>query len=167
MNAKVVRQGMAAGMVGGIVMGMWSMLVLATIGAGFWQPLDLIAHTVWRDAPLDGSFNAGALVLGMTMHMMTSAMLGVVIAVAAQRLRGAVMLAAGMGVGLSVWLVNQYVVWPAIDSAAADRFTPWVFAVGHLMYGMATALAALRLMQAVTKPGHGRSTTTRMAHAVH
>ena len=145
MNANLVRRGAIAGMVGGAVMAMWSMLVLAVTGAGFWQPLDLIAHTLWRGAPLNGTFSAGALVLGMVIHMMTSAMLGVVIAGAVQRLRGRGALAAGMGVGLGVWLVNQYAVWPLIDSASADRFTPWVFALGHLMYGAATALVVLRL----------------------
>ena len=167
MNANLVRRGAIAGMIGGAVMAMWSMVVLAATGAGFWQPLDLIAHTVWRGAPLNGTFSAGALVLGMAIHMMTSAMLGVVIAGAAQRLRSVGALAAGMGVGLSVWLVNQYAVWPLIDSASADRFTPWVFAVGHVMYGVATALVALRVTQSVTKPRRGTSTTARIAHAAH
>jgi hypothetical protein len=144
MDAKVVRSGMLAGMFGGAVMAMWSMLVLAATGDGFWQPLNLIAHTVWRGAPLDGGFSAGALVLGLAIHMMTSATLGVVIAVAAHRRRAAAVMV-GMTVGLGVWLVNQYAVWPLLDSAAADRFTPWVFAVGHLMFGVAAALAVLRL----------------------
>lgn len=46
----------------------------------------------------------------------------------------------GMMFGLAVWAVMQYGIWPAIDAAAAPRFTPWVFAVGHLMFGAATAL---------------------------
>jgi hypothetical protein len=40
-----------------------------------------------------------------------------------------------------VWLVMQYLLWDAIDPAAAERFTPWVFAIGHLMYGLVTGLA--------------------------
>ena len=46
---------------------------------------------------------------------------------------------ADMAFGLIVWLVMQYLVWDAIDPAAAERFTPWVFAIGHLMYGWSPA----------------------------
>lgn len=142
MDAQTVRRGLLAGMAGGAVMAMWSMLVLAATGDGFWQPLDLIAHAVWRSAPLDGSFSFGALGLGMVIHMMTSAMLGVVIAAAVRRSSPGRAAAVGMAIGTVVWLVNQYAIWNAIDSAAADRFTPWVFALGHAMFGAATALAA-------------------------
>ena len=39
----------------------------------------------------------------------------------------------GMAFGLAVWLVDQYMLWPAIDQTAAQAFTPWVLAVGHLL----------------------------------
>jgi len=145
MNSTVIRRGALAGMAGGVVMAMWSMLALAASGHGFFTPVNLIAHTIWHGAPLGGGFVLGALALGMVVHMATSMMLGVGIAVAAQRLgadrtRGAVL---GMAAGLGVWLVNQYAVWPVLDSAASDRFTPWVFALGHVMFGVVAGAAAV------------------------
>jgi hypothetical protein len=50
-----------------------------------------------------------------------------------------------MAFGLAVWLVNQYVTWPAIDRSAAQAFTPWVLAVGHLLFGLVTAVLVGRL----------------------
>jgi hypothetical protein len=39
----------------------------------------------------------------------------------------------------------EYVIWPLIDSAAADAFTTWIFAVAHLVFGMTTPLALYAL----------------------
>jgi hypothetical protein len=49
-----------------------------------------------------------------------------------------------MAFGLAVWLVNQYVIWPALDQTAAQAFTPWVLAVGRL-FGLVTAVLPGRL----------------------
>lgn len=145
MSAHTLKRGAVAGMAGGVVMAMWSMIVLWLTGVGFWSPLNLIAHTVWRGAPLGATFSGGALVLGLVIHMMMSMILGMVLAVGvrtvAQLGRNPVTLAmTGMAFGIVVWVVMQYGVWKAVDPAAAPLFTPWVFAVGHLMFGAATAL---------------------------
>ncbi len=143
MDFEPVRRGAVAGMLGGAAMAMWSMAAFAAAGPGVWQPLDLIAHTVWRGAPLDGTYSGRALLLGLALHMGTSAMLGVLIATAARvlRTRAAGVGVLGMAVGTGTWLVNQYGIWRALDATAAHDFTPWIFAVGHLMFGAATAVA--------------------------
>lgn len=128
-------------MVGGMAMAMWSMIVLWLAGTGFWSPLNLIAHTLWRSAPLGATFSVGALLLGLLLHMMMSMVRGMVLAVVAAkagvlgRSRGSLALT-GMVYGLIVWIVMQYVVWRIADPAAAEAFTPWVFAVAHVMYGI-------------------------------
>ena len=48
---------------GGAVIAVFSMMMLWVAGSGFWTPLNLIAHTFWRAAPLDGTFSAAALTL--------------------------------------------------------------------------------------------------------
>jgi hypothetical protein len=143
MDRQALRSGALGGMAGGAMMAMWSMLVLWLTGVGFWTPLNLIAHTLWRGAPLGATFSWGGLVLGMVVHMMMAALLGMVFAVLASRLPAgrAAVLGAGMVYGVVVWLLAQYVIWPLVDAAAAQAFTPWVFAVGHVLYGMVTAMA--------------------------
>jgi hypothetical protein len=134
-------------MAGGMVMAMWSMIVLWLTGVGFWSPLNLIAHTVWRSAPLGVSFSVVALVIGLVLHMMMSMLLGMVLAVAvrsSRRLAGdpAARAMTGVVFGIVVWAVMQYALWRVVDPAAALAFTPWVFAIGHLMFGAVTALLA-------------------------
>jgi hypothetical protein len=146
MNARVVRAGVAGGIAGGMVMAVFSMIMLRLAGSGFWKPLNLIAHTFWRAAPLDGRFSAGALVIGMVVHMMMAMLFGTLIAAAAYRLPAArsLVIAGGMLFAALLWAVMQYGIWRAIDAAAAQAFTPWVFAIAHLLFGMmAAAFAAM------------------------
>lgn len=137
--------GAVGGLVAGMVMAMWSMIVMWLTGEGFWVPLNLIAHTFWEGAPTDATFSAAAMILGAVVHMMMSIILGLALALLAHWTKPGpgVLLAGGMVFGIVVWLVNQYAVWPAIDMIAAEQFTPWVFAVGHLMYGLVAAGALL------------------------
>lgn len=144
MNMQTVTRGALAGAVGGMVMAMWSMIALWLNHDGFWQPLNLIAHTFWRSAPLGSQFSFGAAVLGLIVHMMTSMALGVVLLLVVQRVHGNAAALAGIGMvfGLVVWVLMQYVVWRIVDADAAQAFTPWVFALGHVMFGATTGLVA-------------------------
>lgn len=140
MNLKTLRGRAVVGMAAGAMMAMFSMVAMAAAGDGFWTPVNLIAHTVWDGAPLDGEFSGGGLVLGMVVHMMLSMMLGIIVVQAAERLgRGA--LASGMLVA-AVAYVGQLIVWPVVAEPAFEAYTPWVLLVGHVMFGMVAGLAA-------------------------
>jgi hypothetical protein len=89
MKARVVRAGIVGGIAGGAVMAVFSMMMLWLAGSGFWTPLNLIAHTFWRAAPLDGTFSGPALVIGMAVHMMMAMLFGTMIAAAAYLLPAA------------------------------------------------------------------------------
>jgi hypothetical protein len=154
MNARVVRAGIAGGIAGGAVMAVFSMMMLWLAGSGFWTPLNLIAHTFWRAAPLDGMFSAPALVIGMAVHMIMAMLFGTVIAAAAFRLPAArsLVIAGGMLFAAGLWAVMQYGIWRAIDAAAAQAFTSWVFAIAHLLFGMMAAFfAAIWITDADTR----------------
>ncbi len=145
MNERKIIQGSLLGAAGGMAMAMWSMIALAVTGDGFFAPVNLIAHSVWRDAPLDGGFNGSAFVLGIAIHMMVSMMLGVMIVVGASRtsLSTPRTVAVAIGVPMMAW-AGQLVAWKAIDSDARTLFTPWVLFVGHVMFAMvATAWTVL------------------------
>lgn len=157
MNARVLRAGIAGGIAGGAVMAVFSMVMLRLAGSGFWTPLNLIAHTFWRAAPLDGRFSAPALVIGAAMHMTMAMLFGTLIAAAAFRLPAArsLVIAGGMLFAALLWTVMQYGIWRAIDAAAARDFTPWVFAVAHLLFGMVAAMfAAIVVPDADAPPRH-------------
>ena len=140
MNERKIIQGALLGAVGGMVMAMWSMIALAATGAGFFAPVNFIAHSLWREAPLNGGFHGASFVLGIVIHMMVSMMLAVMIVTGASRrsisTTGAV--AVSIGVPMAAW-AGQLVAWNAIDPDARSLFTPWVLFVGHLMFAMVAA----------------------------
>jgi hypothetical protein len=153
MDARTITRGTMAGMVGGMMMGMFAMLAMWLDGqpeTGFWTPLNLIAHTVWRGAPLDAEFSGGALVLGGVIHMMMSMGLGAAVAVIvskASRLGRSLgsRVLTGLVIAMTVWIVMDFIIWPLIDSAAADAFTTWIFAGSHAVFGMTAPLALYAL----------------------
>lgn len=151
MQSKDVRDGALLGMAGGAMMAMWSMIALAVSGDGFWTPVNLIAHTVWRGAPLDGAFSAGGLALGLMLHMMLSAMLGVGIVTMARPAGHSVGAVVGVAFGVTAAAyVGQLVLWHAIDDASASAFTGWVLAVGHVAFAMTVAAGTLALSAPVS-----------------
>lgn len=153
MDARTITRGAIAGMAGGMMMAMFAMLGMWLDGqpeTGFWTPLNLIAHTVWRGAPLDAEFSGGALVLGGVIHMMMSMGLGATVAVIVSKVSqlgrslGSRVLA-GVMIAMTVWIAMDFIIWPLIDSAAADAFTTWIFAVSHAVFGMTAPLALYAL----------------------
>jgi hypothetical protein len=153
MDAITIKRGALAGMVGGMMMAMFAMLAMWLDGiteTGFWTPLNLIAHTFWRGAPLDYEFSFGALVLGLIVHMMMLMMLGAAVATIISRSRAlgkslGTRILTGLVIAMMVWVVMEYIAWPLVDEAAADAFTTWIFAVAHAIFGMVTPLALYAL----------------------
>jgi hypothetical protein len=125
----------------GAVMAVWSMVAMWIIGSGFWTPLNLIAHTFYRSAPLDGTFSTPALLIGLAVHMVVASVFGTAIAVLAQRMPGArsLVIAGGILFVAVVWPVMQWGVWYKLDESAAEGFNEWIFAFAHLLFGLTAA----------------------------
>jgi hypothetical protein len=143
---RALRVGVPGGIIAGTLMAVWSMAAMWITGHGFWTPLNLIAHTFYRAAPLDGTFSASALLVGLTIHLTLSGLFGTTLAVIAQRMPGSrsVVIAGGILFVAIVWPVMQWEIWYRIDETAAEGFSDWIFAVAHLMFGVtAAALASL------------------------
>lgn len=138
---RALRIGVPGGIAGGAVMAVWSMIAMWVTGAGFWTPLNLIAHTFYKSAPLDGTFSAPALLIGLAVHMTVASFFGTAIALIAQRLPGkrSLVIAAGILFIAVVWPVMQWGVWYQLDEVAAEWFPGWIFAVAHLMFGLTAA----------------------------
>jgi hypothetical protein len=145
---RTLRVGVTVGIVAGVVMAVWSMVAMWITGSGFWTPLNLVAHTFYRSAPLNAMFSAPAMVIGLTVHMTVASIFGIAIAALAQRLpaRRSLVIAGGILFVAVVWPVMQYGVWYSLDETAAEGFTDWVFAFGHLVFGLvAASMAAIAI----------------------
>jgi hypothetical protein len=138
---RALRVGVPGGMAAGLVMAMWSMVAMWVTGSGFWTPLNLIAHTFYRSAPLDGTFSPPALVIGLAVHMTVACAFGTAIAVLAQLLPGprSLVIAGGILFVAVVWPVMQWGVWYKIDESAAEGFNEWIFAIAHLLFAVFAA----------------------------
>jgi len=138
---RALRIGVPGGMAGGVLMALWSMIAMWLTGLGFWTPLNLIAHTFYRSAPLNATFSAPALLVGLAVHMTVASVFGVAIALLAQRLPGrrSVVIAAGILFVAVVWPVMQWGVWYKLDEDAAEGFTDWIFAFAHLVFAVTAA----------------------------
>lgn len=101
-NKYTAVDGIVAGLIGGVLMGMTSMLLFWLRDLGFWYPLRLIATIIgWPDAAAEQGFEFAPVAVGMAIHMALSMMFGVGIVLIGQRVPGRVILKA---VGLSLTL---------------------------------------------------------------
>jgi hypothetical protein len=160
---RALRIGVPGGMAAGLVMAVWSMAAMWVTGSGFWTPVNLIANTFYRSAPLNGAFSAPALVIGLAIHMAVASFFGTVIALLALKLPGkrSLVIAGGILLVAVVWPVMQWGVWYRLDEDAAEGFTDWIMAVAHLMFGVTAAgFAALAIADDET-PRRGRHAAGR------
>lgn len=152
---RTLRVGVAAGIAAGVVMAVWLMVVMGITGSGIWTPLNLVAHTFYRSAPLNGTFSAPAMVIGLTVHMTVASVFGIAVAALAQWLpaKRSLVIAGGILFAAVVWPVMQYGVWYSLDEKAAGGFTGWVFAFGHLVFGLVAAgMATIAVADDETAP---------------
>jgi uncharacterized membrane protein YagU involved in acid resistance len=143
--------GAIAGMLGGAMMAMFTMLATATyLGMGFFTPLYVIA------SPLTGPqsmmtamhggtfyFALGPAVLGLVVHMMWSALWGIIFGLIAVglHLRGAAAVIGGMVYGVLVMLLMNFVVLPIVGAPnLLTLLGGTTFIIGHLLFGMVVGL---------------------------
>lgn len=146
MNRRTIQFGLLVGVIGGTLMALWIMTMSAVLGNGFVTPVNLIAHTFWRGAPIGGAFDLGALALGLAIHLTIAISLGLLLATLVERgaLDGGVIFFLALGLGVSAWIVQAFA-WPTLDPSASSAVTPWVFALAHVIFSVGAAVTLMRL----------------------
>lgn len=153
-SRRVLALGAVGGLIAGVAMAMFAMIAGATYqGTGFFTPMYHIASPLIGDETMKRSmqdgrfyFQLGPALLGLTLHMMTSVIYGVIFALLARsvRLRGAAAVLAGAIYGLAVMLFMSFLVLPVtadvVGGGAAVRDMPrmvgWTsFTIEHVIYG--------------------------------
>ena len=138
---KALRIGVLSGVAAGALFAAWSMAAMWVTGQGFWIPLNLIAHTFYKSAPLDGTFNGHAALIGLGVHMTVAIVFGTALAVISQWMPASrsLVITGGVLFIAVVWPVMQYGVWYQLDEQAAEGFNDWIFAGAHLIFGLTAA----------------------------
>lgn len=150
-----VKVGAVGGLVAGVVFAMFEMIMAAILNGAdaFFMPLRMIGATVLGQEALTPSYSLGyAAVTGVIVHMVLSMMFGVVFALITEaaglvRSTGVLFVAASL-YGLSLWLVNFYLIAPVVGWDWFPNGTEvWVQLVAHtLFFGTVLGLLLDRLV---------------------
>ncbi len=132
------------GLVAGMAFAMWAMVV-GIFASKLWAPPQGIAQSIGIGAQ-GWDFQFVPFILGIMGHMMNSIIIGLVFlaAVAALRLRGALLVVAGLTYGVVVYLVMYYPILRGILASTSGSFLTsnpeWSWVLAHVMYGMILGL---------------------------
>jgi hypothetical protein len=136
-------EGVAAGVVGGLVMTVWKMGEAAIAGAGAWRPPNLIATIALGPSANLDTFDAAAFAVGMTLHLLASIAMGLVYAAIAgrllPRLPPAAELAAVIAYALLSWAVYQWLIMPWLAPTMNENTSPASLAVAHVVFALGFA----------------------------
>lgn len=160
-----------AGMVAGLIMAMYAMVASAFfLGQGFFTPLYGIASPIVGSEAMMTSmekglyFTLGPAILGLVIHMMWSALYGIIFGqvVQAARLTGAAAVVGGMVYGVVVMLFMSFVVLPIVGAGAMPAMIGWVsFTIEHLMFGVVLGLWPVLRPQDLAISGHAGRVISR------
>lgn len=129
--------GIVAGIIAGMAMGMMAMMLMPMERHGVWYPVKLMAGTFEGRAVLHGG--AGTILLGLMIHMMMSASLGLLFSLVMAGLgwHGVFLLiVAGIVYALAVFAVNWSISLPLVDPVMRKGMDGMVFAMTHVVYGL-------------------------------
>ena len=140
-KANILGRGIWAGIAAGIVLAVFMMVIVATVlGKPLLAPVNMMgAAFLGKEALMNPGM--GSIILGLIVHIIDSAILGIVFVYIARSLNG------GMGAntiygivyGLLVWLLMAFIVLPIMNSPMAEVTGGW-FVVAHLIFGVVLGL---------------------------
>ena len=148
---KLLVIGAITGMIGGAVMAMYTMIATATyLGMGFFTPLYAIASPLVGQQVLMTSmhqghfyFALGPALLGLIIHMMWSALYGMIFGLIAYgiHLKGATAVISGLVYGVVVMLFMSFIMVPIIGAPNLLHMLGWPsFTFAHLLFGFVLGL---------------------------
>ncbi len=156
--------GAIAGIIGGVLMAMFTMLATATyLQIGFYTPLYAIAAPLIGRQTLMTSmthgifyFALGPALLGLVVHMMWAAFWGIIFGLIARALHltGGVAIISGLIYGVLVMLVMSFIVVPIVGAPDLLRMAGLLlFIIAHaLFYGLPLGLWPVAQPQFFTGP---------------
>jgi uncharacterized membrane protein YagU involved in acid resistance len=148
---KILIIGAIAGMIGGAVMAMYTMIATATyLHMGFFTPMYVIASPLIGRQVLMTSlhqglfyFALGPALLGLVVHMMWAALYGMIFGLIAYgtHLKGVVAVISGLIYGVLVMLFMSFIMVPIVGAPNILNLLGWsTWTIGHLLFGLVLGL---------------------------
>lgn len=140
--AEIVKAGIAAGLIGGVLMAGWAMIATSALGLGPFAVPELIGCAFrGPEALLRG---ASTILIGIVLHLIVSAFYGVLFATLVRRdtPRGIAALA-GIAFSLGVFVLMTFVVVPVVNPVMANRVSMMIgtMLIMHMLFGIGLGLA--------------------------
>lgn len=143
--------GVAAGLLGGLVLGAFVVLAAALRGEDLWAAVKLPAYPLFAGRSLAPGFDAGPVLAALAVHFAIAIGWAVPFAVLAFGLSRPLTVMIGLLWGLGVWLAMFHLVLPAAGAALGP---PERVALEHLVYGATMALGFLPFQRPGRAWGH-------------
>jgi hypothetical protein len=145
--------GLGPGLLGGALMALILVFLSFAQGRPFWHPFAIVASTLLGPDAMRGG--AGSIVLGVFLHFLMAALLGMLFTTIFGRTTMRRTLGFGLFYSLFIWLVVQFVLMPLLNPFAATQLgTVWPFFLGHLAYGLILA-ASVPTVKDIDAPERG------------
>jgi hypothetical protein len=137
--------GIAAGVVGGVVLSAYMLVTNLVSGRDPWVALKIAALPFFDlERVVRPGFEVVPVLLGVATHFAVSVAWGLLFALIFYGLRKPMTVAAGAIWGIVVWAVMSYVALPVVGATEIVRSTPVAIALlEHMLFGVAVALAFL------------------------
>ncbi len=129
--------GATGGILGGLVMALFSMSVSFLQGPGLWMPVKLIGGFVMDQRAINQvGFDLTPIATGLVIHFIVSAVLGGLFSLLTARLPDVTITLYGVVYALLVWFVGLFFVLPIVDPLLVNGTNPVLFGVSHIIYGV-------------------------------
>jgi len=141
---EVLKAGVVSGLLGGVFMAVWGMFATLAYGLGPLAVPPLIG-AVFRgpEALIEGP---GIIVIGVVVHLLTSAGFGVLFATLVRRdTPPGISTLAGVAFSLGIFVLMMFVVVPVVDPVMANRMALMIgtMLIMHVLYGLGLGLAPM------------------------
>ncbi len=134
-NSIRIAAGATAGIIGGILMAVFLMLYHQFVTEmGLWEPVNRIGSL----AGLPAAIGFGtATVVGLVIHIATSAIFGMILGLTLVRTPGALMaIISGLIFGMIIFGIMYYILLPVLEPAFAQAGQSIPMMIAHLLFGL-------------------------------
>jgi hypothetical protein len=150
---QALKGGVVAGIVGGVVLTVFMVLMNVVRGDDPYVPMKTAAYPLLGEIVSNTGPAVGPILLGLAMHMIVSIGWGILFGVLFYGLSKVATLGVSLLWGVVVWLGMFYVVLPLAGAGALVRGAPQALAVlEHMLFGLAVGVGFLPFQR--TRPRH-------------
>lgn len=153
-RARATKGGVLAGLVGGLVLSIFMLVMNVVTGQDVWVGAKFAALPfLGIDRVMHPGFEAGPVALGTASHFAVSAAWGLVFGLIFYDFGKTATVVAGAFWGVVVWLGMHYLVLPMIGAGQVASTIPTSTAVlEHVLFGVSVALAFLPFQRVRSEP---------------